>query len=108
MSNSSIKRQFLKKAAIIALLFTMSCAQSALRGFEKPSKDEHTYLVIVDDEGGGLTDSIYVDNELWPYVLGEKGRITPGKHCLSNYKADCSIEFEVKPNTIFFFDYWGP
>ncbi len=94
---------------LLTLIF-LSCLNESkpLRGFEEKSLDEKSYLVIEV----GSCDEYFLDNEPWPYGIGEKGEVSSGKHCLSCgdngkpvFSGTC---FTVKEKTIFHFDYWGP
>jgi len=94
----------------IALLMVFSCRNEnrQLRGFEEKSTNEKSYLVIEE----GNCDEYYLDDERWPYSVGEKGEVAPGEHCLSCgengepvFAGTC---FTVKEKTVFHFDYWGP
>ena len=94
--------------SISFLILFISCVAAHIRGFEEQTSDQNTYLIVEKDKGGGQISEVYIDNELWPYAIGEKGKIEPGVHCISNIIEDCYISFEIKPSTIFHFNYWGP
>lgn len=91
---------------ILSLLF--SCSDGNLRGYEETSPDQKTYLVIEEDKGGGIISEVYVDNELWPYKLGERGIIEFGDHSIGKSAEKGYIQFTIKSKTVFHFDYWGP
>jgi len=96
---------------IILLLFFTSC-QCQLRGKSKNSKDNLTYLVIEDDNGGQC-GSMIVDGKLWPQKIGEPGLIEPGIHSIrcgtiQNGILESDITFEIKKGTTYYFNYWGP
>lgn len=90
------------------ILFSCEDGNRQLRGFEEKSPDEKSYLVIEK----GACDEYFLDDNPWPFKIGEKGEISPGDHCLSCgengkpvFAGTC---FKVKEKTIFHFDYWGP
>ncbi|WP_066757898.1 hypothetical protein [Crocinitomix algicola] len=97
-----------KYTIFLTTLLFFSCSDGVLRGYEETSDDQKTYLVIEEDKGGGIISEVYVDNELWSYGVGEKGVIEPGQHSIGRSAEDCYIEFTVKSETVFHFDYWGP
>ncbi len=90
--------------SIFLAFLLMACFDGLLRGREVKSKDQKTYLVIEDDNGGGC-GPIYIDGAIWKHEINEKGEITPGLH---NITCGGTIEFRIKEGTIFYFDYWGP
>ena len=79
-------------------------ATHELRGRYKPSTDGKTYLVIEHDNGGGC-GTLSVDGIPWPYPLHEAGEIEPGTRTI---RCGGEITIEIKPGTIYHFDYWGP
>lgn len=85
-----------------------SCSDRILRGYEETSPDQETYLAIEEDKGGGAIPDVYIDNELWPHQNGEKGIIESGIHTIGHTAESCSIQFTIKSQTVFHFDYWGP
>jgi hypothetical protein len=89
---------------IILLCLLSSCFNRELRGKVKKSQDKGTYLVIEDDNGGKC-GNILVDGKVWPYKIGEKGKIESGEH-----RIECggSLTINIKESTVFHFDYWGP
>ncbi len=88
----------------IAFSVLLSCTDGILRGREEKSIDQKTYLVVVDDNGGGC-GPIYVDGAIWNYAINEKGEIDAGEHTIT---CGGTIGFSIKKGTIFYFDYWGP
>ena len=86
------------------LLATAGCEKRDLRGTAVPSKDGQTYLVVEDDNGGKC-GPIFVDGKLWPHALHAPGAVSPGRHTI---KCGTEVAFEIRPNTIFHLDYWGP
>ena len=93
--------QVFSTVAIIALL--SSCFNRELRGKIHKSNDNATYLII--EEGCGANNKIFVDGNEWPFKIGEKGEISPGKHTLI---CGSELSIEIKEGTVFHFDYWGP
>lgn len=89
---------------IIVISLLSSCFNKELRGRIKKSLDKETYLVIEDDNGGEC-GPILVDGKVWPYKIGEKGKIKPGEHTL---QCGGELRISIKEGTIFYFDYWGP
>ena len=81
----------------------------SLRGKISKSKDEYSYLVIVDDNGGACGD-LYVDGKKWLSEINQKAKIEPGFHYIScgDSTEESGIEFEIPSKSIFYFDYWGP
>jgi hypothetical protein len=95
----------LKFLSLTLLLFVLiSCEKGSLRGNAELSKDGKTYLVIQDDNGGAC-GSITLDGKVWPHPIDVQGEVAPGTHIIN---CGGSIEFIIKPSTIFYFDYWGP
>lgn len=101
----------MKNLLLITLLFFSSCnTQKDLRGKYKNSKDNKTYLVIEDNNGGDC-GNIYIDGELWIYPLGHKGPIDAGRHsiiCSEAPETEGLIYFEIIKGTTYRFNYWGP
>ncbi|MDX1651599.1 MAG: hypothetical protein R3277_03845 [Brumimicrobium sp.] len=101
------KKKNTQKTKVVLLctffLLMMSCFNRDLRGYVKRSKDKKTYLVIREKDNPECV--IYVDGEVWPYQIGEKGLIEPGTHRI---QCGSSLEIEIEKGTIFIFDYWGP
>lgn len=101
------------KTLLIAFLTLFSyCKDRELRGYTEPSEDGQTYLVVLDDNGGGC-GSIFLNGKVWPHPIGGKGLITPGSQELdcrdpSSFIEDQGIGFVVEKGTVFYFDYWGP
>ncbi|MGG2396135.1 hypothetical protein ACJRW5_04200 [Pseudomonas sp. SH1-B] len=95
-------------AVAIAMLVTVASrdadATYELRGRYKPSTDGKTYLVIEHDNGGSCGE-LSVDGKRWSAPLHEAGQTTPGVHRI---KCGGEIEIEIRPGTIYYFDYWGP
>ena len=89
---------------LLAALTTAACDDGYLRGSVVPSPNGETYLAIVDDNGGRC-GPITIDGVVWPFKIGEPGRITPGIHRI---RCGGSISFEVPKAVFFRFDYWGP
>lgn len=75
-----------------------------LRGRYKPSADGKTYLVIEHDHSGSC-DTLSVDGKRWSAPLDEAGETTPGVHSI---RCGGEIEIEIKPGTLYYFNYWGP
>jgi hypothetical protein len=96
--------KFFKLISYLTVFLLLACGDGILRGREEISKDGKTYLVIEDDNGG-FCGPIKVDGIEWKYEIGQKGLISPGIH-----EIECGgrIKFEIKEQTIFYFDYWGP
>ncbi|HXM63823.1 MAG TPA: hypothetical protein VN950_23380 [Terriglobales bacterium] len=69
-----------------------------------PSKDGYTYLAVVDDNGGKC-GPIKVDGKVWPYSIGQAGRVESGRHTI---QCGGSIQFDIPKGVVFKFDYWGP
>lgn len=98
----------LRVAALLALVSTTpSCPGSELRGRSVESPDGQTYLVIADD-GGGSCDPLLVDGRVWTAGHREAEPVEPGMHVVQCGHGDSGISFEVRPGTVFHFDYWGP
>lgn len=89
---------------LTSISLSNSCTSRNLRGWWESSGDGKTYLVVEDDNGGGC-GPIKLNGDLWPHRIGEKGEVFAGVHTIS---CGGSIGFEIKPETIFHFDYWGP
>lgn len=89
---------------ILLSVSLLSCASGNLRGKISDSKDNKTYLIVADDNGGQC-GGIFVDGKKWNYKIGEKGELEPGTHTI---KCGTQIEFEIKAGQTFKFDYWGP
>jgi hypothetical protein len=87
-----------------AILFIASCASGReLRGRVYKSKDHKTYLVIKEKDNEKC--EVHVDGEIWPYAIGIRGEIKPGKH---EIQCGGKLTIEIKEGTTFIFDYWGP
>jgi hypothetical protein len=89
---------------LVAVLFCTACSDRDLRGSFAPSKDGKTYLAVVDDNGGHC-GPIKVDGKVWPYAIGQPGRIDAGHHTI---ECGGEIAFNVRQGVVFKFDYWGP
>jgi hypothetical protein len=87
-----------------ALAVCVGCNHSDLRGSTTPSKDGYTYLAVVDDNGGKC-GPIKVDGKVWPYSIGQAGRVESGSHTI---QCGGSIQFDIPKGVVFKFDYWGP
>ena len=87
-----------------ALSVCVACTHSHLRGSTIPSQDGNTYLAVMDDNGGKC-GPIRVDGRVWPYSIGQAGRIEPGSHTI---ECGGSMQFDVPKGVVFKFDYWGP
>lgn len=83
-----------------------ACSNRDLRGYQVPSSDGLTYLVVEDDNGGKCGE-IKLDGEKWQAPLRQPGQISPGEHRLSCGEGH-GVAFEVAEGTTFHFDYWGP
>lgn len=88
----------------ITVLLTGCELGGDVHGTAKPSRDGKTYLVVMDDNGGGC-GPILVDGKKWKYRINEAGPIAPGVHTI---KCGGDIQFEVTAGTTYHFDYWGP
>lgn len=88
---------------LLFLLVCAGCSDGDLRGYTEPSTDRQTYLVV--EALAGSDCSLIVDGNPWPYPIGAKGLIQPGKHTIECYG---EIEFIIDEGVIFHFDYWGP
>jgi hypothetical protein len=89
-----------------ALVSCLACnhGHSELRGSIAPSQDGKTYLAVMDDNGGHC-GPIKVDGKIWPYSIGQAGRIEPGRHTI---ECGGDIQFDIREGVLFKFDYWGP
>jgi hypothetical protein len=87
-----------------SLVLCVACANRQLRGSATPSQDGYTYLAVMDDNGGKC-GPIKVDGKVWPFSIGQAGRVEPGSHTI-----DCggSIQFDIPKGVLFKFDYWRP
>jgi len=86
------------------LVLCLACSHRQLRGSYASSQDGHTYLAVIDDNGGKC-GPIKVDGKVWPYSIGQAGRVEPGRHTI---ECGGSMEFDIPKSVIFKFDYWGP
>jgi len=88
----------------LACLALAGCDDGHLRGSVASSNDGGTYLVVADDNGGAC-GPLSLDGKPWPHAIGERGRVSPGRH-----RIECggSIEFDIPEGVVFTFDYWGP
>jgi hypothetical protein len=77
------------------LVLCVACAHRQLRGSATPSQDGHTYLAVMDDNGG----------KVWPFPSGQAGRVEPGSHTI---ECGGSIQFDIPKGVLFQFDYLGP
>jgi hypothetical protein len=95
----------MKRITVVLLALAISaCDDGYLRGSVEPSPDGDTYLAVMDDNGGKC-GPIKVDGVVWPYKIGELGRIAPGVHRIECGTAN---SFEIPKGVVFRFDYWGP
>ncbi len=92
--------------ALSLLLGALSaaCSSEHLRGSASPSADGATYLVFVDDNGGGC-GPIIVNGQEWLHPVGTPGPVKPG---LVTVECGGQLSFEVPEGVSFSFDYWGP
>jgi hypothetical protein len=88
-------------AVIIGTLYWKFDPTFELRGYSYRTLDRKTYLVVVND-GAGSNYRPVVDGKDWSYPLDSPGSITPGIHTVDQ------IGFEVRPEHVFYFNYWGP
>jgi len=88
---------------LLTIIFLCGCASNNIRGDIRKSNDNETYLII--KESCGNNNIIYVDGKVWPYKIGEKGKIKPGKHTL---RCGGDLDIIIKEGTVFYFKYWGP
>lgn len=92
--------------ALLVLLCALlaACNSEHLRGSVTPSADGGTYLVFIDDNGGGC-GPIIVNGQEWPYPIGTAGPVKPGR-----VTVECGgqLSFEVPEGVLFSFDYWEP
>jgi len=95
-----IRVAFLTAAAVLCV----ACHHKELRGLSSPSQDGKTYLAVMD-ENGGRCGPIKVDGKVWPYSVGQAGRIEPGRHTI---ECGGNIQFDIPQGVVFKFDYWGP
>ena len=100
------------KVSSILILFFIVCSCSinqCLRGKISKSKDDFSYLVIVDNNGG-LCGELYVDGKKWLSDINQKTKIELGTHYIScgDSLKENSVEFKIPSKSIFYFDYWGP
>lgn len=65
-------------------------------------------MPVFRPKGGGIIKDVYMDNQIWTYPIGEKEKIKPESHSIENSAEDRYIDFIIKSNTVFHFDYWGP
>jgi hypothetical protein len=91
-------------AGIFLGLAVAGCDDGHLRGSVEPSVDGETYLAVMDDNGGKC-GPIKVDGAVWPFRIGEPGRIAPGVHSI---ECGTGNSFEIPKSVVFRFDYWGP
>ena len=91
-------------ALAIAVAATLGCSRGELRGKSVPSTDDGTYLVF-DDANASACKYLRLDGQRWPHPVHVPGKVRAGTHVV-----ECGgrIEFEVRPRTVFHFDYWGP
>jgi hypothetical protein len=87
-----------------SLVLCVDCTHRQLRGSATPSQDGYTYLAVMDDNGGKC-GPIKVDGKIWPFSIGQAGRIEPGSHTI---ECGGTIQFDLPKDVLFKFDYWGP
>lgn len=87
-----------------SLVLCVACPHRQLRGSATPSLDGNTYLAVIDDNGGKC-GPIKVDGKVWPFSIGQAGRVEPGSHMI---ECGGSIQFDIPKGALFKFDYWGP
>jgi hypothetical protein len=102
-----LRHRFLSFLLAIACILPLlvACRTNELRGQATPSEDGKTYLVIAESPGCA---SLRIDGKPWPHPLGARGVIAAGTRRISCSDGSNEIQFEVKPGTVFRFDYWGP
>lgn len=96
----------MNRPSLLLLFVLAGCAsrKSDLRGSYKPSSDGSTYLAVIDNNGGHC-GPILIDGKVWPYRIGDAGRIKPGRHTIS---CGTEIQFDIPNGVVYSFDYWGP
>ena len=96
-------------SASLLLTTFAGCENRDLRGKWVRSSDGKTYLVV-DHDNGGACGPMIVDGREWPHAIHSPGQIEAGIHKIScgDLGPNYFIEFEIKPGTTFYFDYWGP
>ena len=92
-------------ALVLLLLFgCVGCGDRHLRGTVTPSSDGHSYLAVLDDNGGRC-GPLTIDGKVWLHPVGALGPIAPGRHVIT---CGGEISFSISPRSVFKFDYWGP
>ena len=104
MTVTSKTQSFVSTLAALLWLGQLGCDDGQLRGSVSDSPDGGTYLAVVDDNGGQC-GPIFVDGEVWPLALGERGPIEPGTHSIA---CGTELRFSIPEGVVFEFDYWGP
>ena len=95
-----------------ALLFlatsVLGCNRNRdLRGKWSESPDGATYLAIDQRNGPGCRD-LRVDQQPWPYEIGNPGPVEPGRHFIDCGMDGYGIGVDVIEGTTYRFSYWGP
>lgn len=106
MGNTLIFRAlpWTRLAIILCPIVFSGCSAHVSRGSVAASSDGYTYLAVVDDNGGHC-GPLTVDGSIWPYKIGEAGKISPGHHVI---QCGGSIGFDIPEGVVFRFNYWGP
>lgn len=90
---------------IFFIAISLQSCREELRGEVKKSQDGNTYLVFENTAG---CDSVYVNDILWAYKNGEKGKISAGICNIDCGLDGAGLSIEIEEGITFHFDYWGP
>ena len=93
---------------IVCAIFAIGgCDDGHLRGAVSVSADGKSNFTFADNNGGHC-DPLLLDGKNWEQPLHTLVEIKPGAHRAQCGHGDVGISFEVPPNSVFEFDYWGP
>ena len=92
-------------AALTTLLGLAGCTDRDLRGSGSDSPDGGTYLVV---EPNGPACERRIDEEPWPYAVGEPGPVDSGVRSVDCGRDGYGVGVDVRVGTTYRPDYWGP
>lgn len=97
----------LRASSVLFAVALGGCFNSDLRGRWSDSPDGGTYLAI-DERNGPGCQNLRVDEQEWPYDIGEPGPVEPGFRFIDCGRSGYGIGVEVREGTTYRFNYWGP
>jgi hypothetical protein len=91
--------------ALLLILLSLSCkGRRELRGFEEPTLDGGTMLVVDDDAGGEC--QVFVDG--LRFKAHKPKAVAAGPHAVDCGDRSTALQITVHSGYTYHFDSWGP